>query len=233
MSTRMPTRHAQSILPSEVRLRITRELIDEASCSAACEWVLRYVDPRGVTRQVLGGTTFEVDPATQHITHWRSYTDGGRQHLPIDTGLDFVDLDERLSTWKPSACAATWTAASLEQQRCRVYEVLEREVELWGRASQPMELVKPFFESVYAEDATLINPWTVELSRDSRWAGYQSFAAEYTDCSIEIHKVCMDHAQPGLFAVERTFTCTNKETGVRGSDEDWALGKSCCMRTNI
>lgn len=96
----------------------------------------------------------------------------------------------------------------------------------------------------------------VELSRESRWAGFLSFCREYTDCEVSISRVVVDAEQPNLFAVERTFTCTNRETGarvghiayrprlhydsrapnehptsvcvcagVRGIDEDWALGE--------
>ena len=32
----------------------------------------------------------------------------------------------------------------------------------------------------------------------------------------------VDPERPSLFAVERTFACTNRETGVRGIDEDWS-----------
>ena len=103
--------------------------------------------------------------------------------------------------------------------------MLQREAELWSSAGAPAAEVQPAFEALYAEDATLINPWTVELSRDSRWAGFQHFGAEYEDCEVVIHKVVLDHTKPGLFAVERTFACTNKETGVRGKDEDFAVGE--------
>jgi hypothetical protein len=65
----------------------------------------------------------------------------------------------------------------------------------------------------------------VELSRESRWEGFLSFSREYTDCKVAIGRVVIDPEQPSLFAVERTFACTNRETGVRGVDEDWALGE--------
>jgi len=65
----------------------------------------------------------------------------------------------------------------------------------------------------------------VELSRESRWEGFLSFSREYTDCKVGIGRVVIDPEQPSLFAVERTFACTNRETGVRGVDEDWALGE--------
>ena len=65
----------------------------------------------------------------------------------------------------------------------------------------------------------------MELSRESRWEGFLSFSREYTDCKVAIGRVVIDPEQPSLFAVERTFACTNRETGVRGVDEDWALGE--------
>ena len=41
---------------------------------------------------------------------------------------------------------------------------------------------------------------------------------------MDISQVVFDEEQPTLFAVERRFACTNRETGIRGVDEDWALG---------
>merc|ERR1712037_714149 len=45
------------------------------------------------------------------------------------------------------------------------------------------------------------------------------------DCKVQIHRLVFDVQQPGLFAVERSFECINRETGLRGVDEDWAIGE--------
>lgn len=57
----------------------------------------------------------------------------------------------------------------------------------------------------------------MELSRESRWEGFLSFCREYTDCEVSISRVVVDAEQPNLFAVERTFACTNRETGTLGA----------------
>ena len=103
--------------------------------------------------------------------------------------------------------------------------LLRREAALWAMTEAPPEESRPAFERVFAESAKLINPWTVELSRESRWEGFRSFCANYTDCSVDITHLTLDNERPSLFAVERKFRCTNRETGVRGVDEDWAVGE--------
>ena len=73
----------------------------------------------------------------------------------------------------------------------------------------------------------LVNPWTVELSRASRLAGLAQFRRAYAACEIRTSTVFVDDAaeNEGLFATERTFSCTNKETGTRGEDRDLAFGE--------
>ena len=48
---------------------------------------------------------------------------------------------------------------------------------------------------------------------------------DYCDCEVHITRVIIDSVQPSLFAVERSFAVTNRATGVRGVDQDWALGE--------
>ena len=74
----------------------------------------------------------------------------------------------------------------------------------------------------------LVNPWTVELSRASRLAGLAQFRRAYAACSIRTTLVLVDgddERNEGLFATERTFRCTNRETGRRGADRDLAFGE--------
>uniref|UniRef100_A0A7S4Q630 Uncharacterized protein n=1 Tax=Alexandrium monilatum TaxID=311494 RepID=A0A7S4Q630_9DINO len=172
----------------------------------------------------MGGTTFEMDPASRRICAWRSYCDGGRSHRDVSAPMDFGDLDPSLSVWQPRAGHEKPSRAD-STYRAVVSELLQREAALWAQAELDRPLLRTCFEDVYSEDTKLINPWTVELSRDSRWEGLCNFAKEYTDCQVDIHKVVVDAWHPGLLAVERTFTCTNRESRVRGSDEDWVLGE--------
>ena len=216
----------------EARLLPTQVLLDEAQSAAAVEWVLRYsladdgpVAGSAGVKQILGGTTIELDAAGD-VAAWRSYGDGARAHQPVSQ-LDFGDLDPSLSPWRPLAGSAPYmyTPAALAARREGVTALLRREAALWALTDAPITITRPLFERVFAEDAKLINPWTVELSRESRWEGFLSFCSEYTDCEVDIGRVVLDPERPTLFAVERTFACTNRETGVRGVDEDWALGE--------
>ena len=135
---------------------------------------------------------------------------------------------------------------------------MRRWAALWAMTDAPVAATRPLFDQVFAEDATLINPWTVELSRESWWEGFLAFSRGYTGCTVDIGPPGVDlygpivlyvhytaqyseahragvialpdcrrapPAQLTLFAVERTFACTNRETGARGVDEDWALGE--------
>ena len=207
------------------RALATQVFIDEERRCAAVEWALRYRHaddgPGGSGgRQLLGGTSFELDDGLE-ISAWRSYCDGGRAHTPVPR-LDFGDLDPALSPWRPAPPLA---APCLTRRRDSVMALLRREAALWAMTEVPPEESRPAFERVFAESAKLINPWTVELSRESRWEGFRSFCANYTDCSVDITHLTLDNERPSLFAVERKFRCTNRETGVRGVDEDWAVGE--------
>lgn len=53
----------------------------------------------------------------------------------------------------------------------------------------------------------------------------QCAGRDYCDCEVHIDRVIIDSEQPSLFAVERSFAVTNRATGIRGVDQDWALGE--------
>jgi hypothetical protein len=173
-------RHAR-ILPTQV-------LLDESQRTAAVEWVLRYQLAVPSTEQkffessggegsdvlqLLGGTTFELNSAGE-IGVWHSYTDGARAHQPVPL-LDFSDLDPSLSPWRPrkgptttggdgfTSRAAPSNRSLADQRRAEVLSLLHREAELWSMTDVHPAVSRPYFERVFAEDAKLINPWTVSV----------------------------------------------------------------------
>lgn len=167
------------------RILPTQVLLDEAQRTAAVEWVLRYrlaLPPESSGKssnrddsevlQLLGGTTFELNDAGE-IAAWHCYTDGARAHQPVQL-LDFSDLDPSLSPWRPrdtsgsklasnrvvtGAAGSTLTLA--DHRRGEVLSLLHREAELWSMTDVSPAVSRPYFERVFAEDAKLINPWTV------------------------------------------------------------------------
>lgn len=174
----------------------TRTIIDEDQKCAAIEWALRYRAARscrgaGVApvRQVLGGVTLDIctpkpTARTQSISHnleaWRCYYDGGRAHAVVPS-LEFADLDPALSVWRPSE-ASIAMEASLDPagsvapvvSRADIISLLKREASLWG-AAEAGDAMRAEFNSIFEPDCVLINPWTVELSRESRWEGFKAF----------------------------------------------------------
>lgn len=175
------------------RILPTQVLLDESQRTAAVEWVLRYRlalpstgrgfpdssdcdDFRPQVRQLLGGTTFELNDAGE-IGLWHSYTDGARAHQPVPL-LDFSDLNPSLSPWRPRKVRGVGPTASrggdgvlaktaplslANQRRAEVLSLLQREAELWSMTDVDPAVSRPYFERVFAEDAKLINPWTVSV----------------------------------------------------------------------
>ena len=133
-------------------------------------------DYRPEALQLLGGTTFALNDADE-IGLWHSYTDGARAHQPVPS-LDFSDLDPSLSPWQPrkihgfgsitsrsgdevSARLAPSNLSLTDPRRAEVLSLLHREAELWSMTDVHPAVSRPYFERVFAEDAKLINPWTV------------------------------------------------------------------------
>jgi hypothetical protein len=54
-------------------------------------------------------------------------------------------------------------ARAARRQRASVVSLLHREAELWSMTDVPASVSRPYFDKVFAEDAKLINPWTVRI----------------------------------------------------------------------
>lgn len=185
------------------RLRVGVVVIDRDR--AAVEWQLRVDD--GSLRQILGG----------------SWLDGHRIDSRVDriepvAQLEFDDLVESMSPWLP--CVEKWPRHASESA---VRALLDREIAAWMHTNEAQ--AKEQLNDVLADDCVLVNPWTVERSKEQRLRGFETFRKEYMDAKIETRDVLVDATQPGLFAARRTFACTNIETRRRGCDDDLVFGE--------
>lgn len=169
----------------------------------AVEWAARWRSDDQRVIQMLGGTWFgqSIDCRIDRIQELR---EGAR--------LDFGDLEEGLSPWLPDR--SRWPKAVSET---RLRDLLLTEARAYeGLAS---------FEAVLTDDCVLVNPWTVEISREQRMAGFEAFRASYDECTVDLKDLLVDADQPGLFAARRTFRCRNRDTGQRGEDDDMVFGE--------
>jgi limonene-1,2-epoxide hydrolase len=75
--------------------------------------------------------------------------------------------------------------------------------------------------SSHAPDSVILNAWETVRGHDEIRISVGKYIENYTDTEIEVHRVVYDGQN---IAVNQTWRCTNRVTGVRGGDQDLIIG---------
>ena len=75
--------------------------------------------------------------------------------------------------------------------------------------------------SAHAPSSVLLNAWETVRGHDELRTSLGQYSQNYTDTEVEVHRVVYDGQN---IAVNQTWRCTNRVTGVRGGDQDLIIG---------
>ena len=73
----------------------------------------------------------------------------------------------------------------------------------------------------HAPDSVILNAWETVRGHAELRTSVRKYKENYADTEIELHRVVYDGQN---IAVNQTWRCTNRVTGVRGGDEDLIIG---------
>lgn len=191
---------------TEVRLKPVHLLIDPGQHAAALAWVCRYRQAgAGSCQQLLGGTVLEFTPEGL-LRHGRTYLD------PVRSG----SIPDFSVPWP----APGWNPCQ-EPGPPPDRAVLEGVVQANARAWASHEVAQ--IGQLIHDDICVSPPWDYLRGRSQVERGAQVFFEHYRETQVTPHRVIVDPTQPYFGVCEQTFTCTNPETGRRGSDSDYAF----------
>lgn len=75
--------------------------------------------------------------------------------------------------------------------------------------------------SCHAPDSVILNAWEVVRGYDEFRTSAVQYVANYADTMIDVHRIIYDGQN---IALNQTWRCTNRNTGIRAGDQDLIIG---------